>query len=75
MVIDKGRQAYFGPTTEGYFQRTGFKEKSRQTSLDYLAGCADSLERESKEGRSKTLTHLHLTRGTKPSVILFLVLS
>jgi len=54
LVIDSGRQAYFGPATEarGYFESLGFKEKPRQTSPDFLTGCTDEFEREYAEGRS-----------------------
>ena len=54
MVIDAGRQVYFGPTNEAraYFEGLGFKEKPRQTTPDYLTGCTDAFEREYKEGYS-----------------------
>ena len=54
LVIDAGRQVYFGPCTEAraYFEGLGFKEKPRQTTPDYLTGCTDAFEREYKEGRS-----------------------
>ncbi|EAS31144.3 ABC transporter [Coccidioides immitis RS] len=54
MVIDSGRQVYFGPTKEAraYFEDLGFKEKPRQTTPDYLTGCTDPFEREYKEGRN-----------------------
>ncbi|KMU83258.1 pleiotropic ABC efflux transporter of multiple drugs [Coccidioides immitis H538.4] len=54
MVIDSGRQVYFGPTKEAraYFEGLGFKEKPRQTTPDYLTGCTDPFEREYKEGRN-----------------------
>ena len=56
LVIDEGRQVYFGPTNEarGYFESIGFKEKPRQTTPDYLTGCTDPFEREYKDGRSET---------------------
>jgi ATP-binding cassette subfamily G (WHITE) protein 2 (SNQ2) len=52
MVIDRGRQVFFGPAKEarGYFEGLGFKEKPRQTTPDYLTGCTDPFEREYKEG-------------------------
>lgn len=52
MVIDEGRQVYFGPTEEAraYFEGLGFKEKPRQTTPDYLTGCTDPFEREYKDG-------------------------
>lgn len=54
LVIDSGKQAFFGPATEarGYFESLGFKEKPRQTSPDFLTGCTDEFEREYAEGRS-----------------------
>ena len=54
MVIDSGRQVYFGPAKEArkYFEDLGFKEKPRQTSPDYLVGCTDQFEREYKPGYS-----------------------
>ncbi|EEP78977.1 BMR1 protein [Uncinocarpus reesii 1704] len=54
MVIDSGRQVYFGPAkaARAYFEGLGFKEKPRQTTPDYLTGCTDPFEREYKEGRN-----------------------
>lgn len=54
MVIDQGRQVFFGPAGEarGYFEGLGFLEKPRQTTPDYLTGCTDEFEREYKPGRS-----------------------
>lgn len=54
LVIDAGRQVYFGPanTARGYFEGLGFKEKPRQTTPDFLTGCTDDFEREYAEGRS-----------------------
>jgi ATP-binding cassette subfamily G (WHITE) protein 2 (SNQ2) len=53
MVIDGGRQVFFGPASEAraYFEGLGFKEKPRQTTPDYLTGCTDPFEREYQEGR------------------------
>ncbi|KAL5426170.1 hypothetical protein PMIN04_002068 [Paraphaeosphaeria minitans] len=55
LVIDSGRQVYFGPTKDAraYFEGLGFLEKPRQTSPDYLTGCTDPFEREYKAGRSE----------------------
>lgn len=55
LVIDSGRQVYFGPTTSAraYFEDLGFKEKPRQTTPDYLTGCTDEFEREYTDGRSE----------------------
>jgi ABC-type multidrug transport system ATPase subunit/ABC-type multidrug transport system permease subunit len=54
MVIDQGRQVFFGPAQEAraYFEGLGFLEKPRQTTPDYLTGCTDEFEREYKAGRS-----------------------
>jgi len=54
LVIDDGREVYFGPAKEArsYFEGLGFKEKPRQTSPDFLTGCTDEFEREYKDGRS-----------------------
>ena len=55
MVIDEGRQVFFGPTKEAraYFEGLGFTEKPRQTTPDYLTGCTDVFEREYAPGRSE----------------------
>ncbi|TGO89906.1 hypothetical protein BPOR_0088g00160 [Botrytis porri] len=54
LVIDNGREVYFGPTSEAraYFEGLGFKEKPRQTTPDFLTGCTDEFEREYATGRS-----------------------
>lgn len=54
LLIDDGREAFFGPTTEAraYFEGLGFKEKPRQTTPDFLTGCTDEFEREYATGRS-----------------------
>ncbi|KZM19935.1 ATPase [Ascochyta rabiei] len=56
LVIDSGRQVYFGPADEAraYFEGLGFLEKPRQTTPDYLTGCTDIFEREYKVGRDET---------------------
>lgn len=56
LVIDEGRQVFFGPTQEAraYFEGLGFREKPRQTTPDYLTGCTDPFEREYKDGRDET---------------------
>lgn len=55
MVIDEGRQVFFGPANEAraYFEGLGFKEKPRQTTPDYLTGCTDPFERDYKPGMSE----------------------
>ena len=54
LVIDSGRQVFFGPTTEAraYFEGLGFRQKPRQTTPDYLTGCTDPFEREFKDDRN-----------------------
>jgi len=56
MVIDQGRQVFFGPIYEarGYFESLGFLPKPRQTTPDYLTGCTDPFEREYQQGRDAT---------------------
>ncbi|KAF3009542.1 hypothetical protein E8E13_005123 [Curvularia kusanoi] len=58
LVIDSGRQVYFGPAEEAraYFEGLGFLEKPRQTTPDYLTGCTDEFEREFQPGRDATNT-------------------
>lgn len=58
MVIDEGRQVFFGPAQEArsYFEGLGFLPKPRQTTPDYLTGCTDKWEREYQEGRDATNT-------------------
>ncbi|AEO59095.1 hypothetical protein MYCTH_2307069 [Thermothelomyces thermophilus ATCC 42464] len=54
MVIDEGRQVYFGPASvaRAYFEGLGFLPRPRQTTPDYVTGCTDAYEREYQEGRS-----------------------
>ena len=54
MVIDQGRQVYFGPAKEArsYFEGLGFNPRPRQTTPDYVTGCTDDFEREYAPGRS-----------------------
>jgi ABC-type multidrug transport system ATPase subunit len=54
LVIDEGRQVYFGPTTEAraYFEGLGFLPRPRQTTPDYVTGCTDAYERAYQQGRS-----------------------
>ncbi|KAG8628110.1 hypothetical protein KVT40_003983 [Elsinoe batatas] len=56
MVIDEGRQVFYGSTKEAraYFESLGFMEKPRQTTPDYLTGCTDPFEREYADGRDET---------------------
>ena len=41
LLIDEGRQVYFGPAREAraYMVSLGFEDLPRQTSADYLTGC------------------------------------
>jgi ATP-binding cassette, subfamily G (WHITE), member 2, SNQ2 len=54
IVIDKGRQVYFGPASEArpYFEGLGYKSLPRQSTADYLTGCTDPNERQFAYGRS-----------------------
>ncbi|KAK4230160.1 ABC transporter G family member 11 [Podospora fimiseda] len=54
LVIDEGKQVYFGPASEarGYFEGLGFLPRPRQTTPDYVTGCTDAFEREYQEGFS-----------------------
>jgi len=56
MVIDKGRQVYFGPASEArsYFEGLGYGPLPRQSTADYLTGCTDPNERQFATGRSAT---------------------
>lgn len=47
LVIDEGRQVYFGPAKEArqYMVGLGFSDRPRQTTADYLTGCTDPNER------------------------------
>lgn len=53
MVIDQGRQVYYGPAKDAraYFEGLGFLPKPRQTTPDYLTGCTDVFERDYQPGR------------------------
>lgn len=55
MVIDGGKQVYFGPAKEArsYFEGLGFAPRPRQTSADYVTGITDEFERQYAEGRSE----------------------
>ncbi|KAJ1324848.1 ATP-binding cassette subfamily G (WHITE) member 2 SNQ2 [Microdochium nivale] len=54
LVIDSGKQVYFGPATEAraYFEGLGFLPSPRQTTPDYVTGCTDEYERAYAEGYS-----------------------
>lgn len=55
LVLDKGRQVYFGPPAEAraYFENLGYKPLPRQSTPDYLTGCTDPNERQFAPGRSE----------------------
>ncbi|QRW26814.1 ABC transporter G family member 11 [Rhizoctonia solani] len=55
LLIDEGRQVYFGPAKEArdYMLSLGFRNLPRQTTADYLTGCTDPNERAFAEGRSE----------------------
>ena len=54
MVIDEGRQVFFGRPSEAraYFEGLGYKALPRQSTADYLTGCTDRNERQFAPGRS-----------------------
>ena len=54
LILDKGRQVYFGPASEAraYFEGLGFKSLPRQSTPDYLTSCTDPNERQFAFGRS-----------------------
>jgi ABC-type multidrug transport system ATPase subunit len=56
LLIDEGRQVYFGPAKEArnYMLSLGFRNLPRQTTADYLTGCTDPNERAFAEGRSES---------------------
>ncbi|KAH0837832.1 pleiotropic drug resistance ABC transporter [Lanmaoa asiatica] len=55
LILDKGRQVYFGPTSEAraYFESLGYRSLPRQSTPDYLTGCTDPNERQFTDGRSE----------------------
>ena len=44
IVMDEGRQVFFGPPSEArkYFENLGYKSLPRQSTPDYLTGCSMS---------------------------------
>lgn len=48
MVLDEGRQVFYGPPAEAraYFEQLGYKPLPRQSTADYLTGCTDPNERQ-----------------------------
>lgn len=55
IVLDKGRQVFFGPPSEAraYFERLGYNSLPRQSTADYLTGCTDPNERQFATGLSE----------------------
>ncbi|KAN0100123.1 ABC-2 type transporter domain containing protein [Tylopilus felleus] len=55
LILDKGRQVYFGPASEAraYFENLGYRSLPRQGTPDYLTGCTDPNERQFTDGRSE----------------------
>jgi ABC-type multidrug transport system ATPase subunit/ABC-type multidrug transport system permease subunit len=78
LVIDSGKQVYFGPSNQArtYFEGLGFLARPRQTTPDYVTGCTDEYEREYAEGRSEsdaphspeTLEHAYRTSNIYQAV-------
>lgn len=58
LVLDQGRQVYYGPPSEAraYFENLGYKSLPRQSTADYLTGCTDPNERQFAPGRSASDT-------------------
>ncbi|EPQ31436.1 uncharacterized protein PFL1_00771 [Pseudozyma flocculosa PF-1] len=52
LVINEGKQVYFGPTSEApeYFREMGYQPHNRQTTADFLVACTDAHGRETREG-------------------------
>lgn len=55
LILDKGRQVYFGTASEAraYFENLGYRSLPRQSTPDYLTGCTDPNERQFADGRSE----------------------
>ncbi|ORY59909.1 pleiotropic drug resistance ABC transporter [Leucosporidium creatinivorum] len=53
LVLDEGREVYFGPVKEArqYMVSLGYADLPRQTSADFLSGITDPNERQYQEGR------------------------
>ena len=54
LVVDQGRQVFYGPPSEAraYFEGLGYNSLPRQSTADYLTGCTDPNERQYSPGRS-----------------------
>ncbi|KAG9126672.1 hypothetical protein FRC07_002462, partial [Ceratobasidium sp. 392] len=55
LLIDEGREVYFGPAKDArqYMLSLGFRNLPRQTTADYLTGCTDPNERAFADGRTE----------------------
>ncbi|KAG8704963.1 hypothetical protein FRC08_001922 [Ceratobasidium sp. 394] len=55
LLIDEGREVFFGPAKEArqYMLSLGFRNLPRQTTADYLTGCTDPNERAFADGKSE----------------------
>ncbi|KAI9569434.1 pleiotropic drug resistance ABC transporter [Boletus coccyginus] len=55
LILDKGRQVYFGPTSEArvYFENLGYRPLPRQSTPDYLTRCTDPNERQFADDQSE----------------------
>ncbi|KAF4611748.1 hypothetical protein D9613_004069 [Agrocybe pediades] len=58
LVLDEGRQVFYGPPSEAraYFEGLGYQSLPRQSTADYLTGCTDPNERRFAPGRSASDT-------------------
>ncbi|QRW00881.1 ABC-2 type transporter [Ceratobasidium sp. AG-Ba] len=56
LLIDEGREVFFGPAKEArqYMLSLGFRDLPRQTTADYLTGCTDPNERQFADGHSES---------------------
>ncbi|SCV67921.1 BQ2448_42 [Microbotryum intermedium] len=56
LLIDEGREVYFGPAKEAraYMVSLGFKDQPRSTTADFLTGCTDPNERQLANGRDES---------------------
>ncbi|KDQ33995.1 hypothetical protein PLEOSDRAFT_1091717 [Pleurotus ostreatus PC15] len=54
IVLDEGRQVFYGPPSaaRAYFESLGFLSLPRQSTADHLTGCTDPNERQFAPGRS-----------------------
>lgn len=54
LLIDEGRQIYYGPINEArnYLVSLGYRDLPRQSHADYVTGCTDPNERQIQDGKS-----------------------